>query len=72
MLCLSATTLAVDCSKVQQAAECLIAIALLGNPPQNIAELWANWVLNLIAEKPHKRLYFQRGFYALSLIQQAL
>lgn len=35
-------------------------------------ELWADWVLNLIALKPHKRLYFQRGFYALSLIQQAL
>lgn len=35
-------------------------------------ELWADWVLDLIAQKPHKRLYFQRGFYALSLIQQAL
>lgn len=35
-------------------------------------ELWADWVLNLIAEKPHKRLYFQRGFYALSLMQQAV
>jgi elongation factor P hydroxylase len=38
-------------------------------------EIWhgimADLVLNLIAEKPHKRLYFQRGFYALSLIQQA-
>jgi hypothetical protein len=29
-------------------------------------------VLSLIALKPHKRLYFQRGFYALSLMQQAL
>lgn len=35
-------------------------------------ELWADWVLNLIALKPHKRLYFQRGFYALSLMQQPL
>ncbi len=35
-------------------------------------ELWADWALNLIALKPHKRLYFQRGFYALSLLQQAL
>lgn len=35
-------------------------------------ELWADWVLKLIALKPHKRLYFQRGFYALSLIQQPL
>jgi hypothetical protein len=34
-------------------------------------ELWADWVRNLIALKPHKRLYFQRGFLALSLIQQA-
>lgn len=34
-------------------------------------DLWADWVLNLIALKPHKRLYFQRGFHALSLIQQA-
>ena len=35
-------------------------------------ELWNDWVLSLIALKPHKRLYFQRGFQALSLIQQAL
>lgn len=35
-------------------------------------ELWADWALNLVALKPHKRLYFQRGFYALSLIQQAV
>jgi hypothetical protein len=26
-------------------------------------------VLRLIALKPHKRLYFQRGFSALSLMQ---
>lgn len=35
-------------------------------------ELWNNWVLRLIALKPHKWLYFQRGFYALSLMQQPL
>ncbi|MCF4970253.1 transposase, partial [Nostoc sp. CMAA1605] len=35
-------------------------------------ELWADWVLSLIALKPHKRLYFQRGFYALSLMHQPL
>lgn len=35
-------------------------------------ELWHNWGLRLIALKPHKWLYFQRGFYALSLIQQPL
>jgi hypothetical protein len=35
-------------------------------------ELWNDWVLRLIALKPHKRLYFQRGFQALSFMQQAL
>jgi len=35
-------------------------------------ELWHAWVLRLIALKPHKRLFFQRGFYALSLMQQPL
>jgi Transposase DDE domain len=35
-------------------------------------ELWHDWVLGLIALKPHKWLYFQRGFYALSLMQQPL
>lgn len=35
-------------------------------------ELWKDWVLSLIALKPHKSLYFQRGFYALSLMQQPL
>jgi hypothetical protein len=33
-------------------------------------ELWNDLVLRLIALKLHKRLYFQRGFYALSLMQQ--
>lgn len=32
---------------------------------------WSEWALKLMALKPHKRLYFQRGFKALSLIQQA-
>jgi len=35
-------------------------------------DLWADWAYRLIALKPHKRLYFQRGFVALSLIRQAL
>jgi hypothetical protein len=35
-------------------------------------ELWNDWVLDPISLKPHKRLYFQRGFYALSHMQQAL
>ena len=33
-------------------------------------ELWKDWALSLIALKPHQRLYFQHGFYALSLMQQ--
>jgi hypothetical protein len=32
--------------------------------------LWNDWVLRLIALKPHKRLDFQRGFLALSLMPQ--
>lgn len=35
-------------------------------------ELWVDWALKLIALKPHKRLYFQRGFDALTLMQQPL
>lgn len=35
-------------------------------------EVWADRALQLIALKPHKRLYFQQGFYALSLIQSVL
>ena len=35
-------------------------------------ELWADWVQSLIALKPHKRLYFQKGFFALSLMKKAL
>ncbi|WP_027268927.1 IS4 family transposase [Leptolyngbya sp. PCC 6406] len=35
-------------------------------------DLWADWALKLVALKPHKHRYFQRGFHALSLIQQAL
>jgi hypothetical protein len=35
-------------------------------------ELWADLALNLIDLKPHKRLFFQRGFQALSLMKQAV
>lgn len=35
-------------------------------------EVWADWALQLMALKPHKRLYFQRGLKALSLMQQAV
>lgn len=34
--------------------------------------LWTDFVLPLLALKPHKRLYFQRGFKALSLMKQEL
>lgn len=34
--------------------------------------LWADFVLPLLALKPHKRLYFQRGFDALSLMRQEM
>jgi len=35
-------------------------------------ELWADLALNLISLKPHKRLFFQRGFQALSVMKQAV
>lgn len=35
-------------------------------------KLWADYVMPLLALKPHKRLYFQRGFDALSLMKQEL
>ena len=35
-------------------------------------EIWADWAAQLMALKPHKQLYFQRGLHALSLMQQAL
>ena len=47
------------------------SLGLNGQRWQYGMELWADWTLKLMALKPHKRLYFQRGFYALSLMQQA-
>ena len=35
-------------------------------------EIWAEWAFKLMALKPHKRLYFQRGFLALSLMEKAV
>ena len=35
-------------------------------------ELWSDWALKLTTLKPHKRLYFQRGLKALSLIQSSV
>lgn len=34
--------------------------------------LWTDFVGPMIALKPHKRLYFQRGFEALALMQHEL
>ncbi len=34
-------------------------------------ELWADWACQRIALKPHEQPYFQRGGYALSLMQEA-
>jgi len=34
--------------------------------------LWQDWAFQLMALKPHKRLFFRRGLNALSLIQKAL
>jgi hypothetical protein len=49
-----------------------VSLGLYGQRWIYAMELWANWALQLIALKPHKQLYFQRVFYALSLMQQAL
>lgn len=35
-------------------------------------DIWSEWAFRLMALKPHKRLYFQRGLHALSLMQQAI
>jgi hypothetical protein len=42
------------------------------NSSKIIIKLWADWVHRLMALKPHKRLYFQQGFLAMSLMQQAM
>ena len=47
------------------------SLGLYGQQWRYGMELWTDWALQLIALKPHKRFYFQRGLYALSLIQQA-
>jgi len=35
-------------------------------------KLWSDLATRLMNFKPHKRFYFQKGLYALSLIQSAL
>ncbi len=45
---------------------------LLAQKKQNLAmELWSDLAFELILLKPHKSSFFQRGFQALSFIQQA-
>jgi|GEM_PF-1758586 len=56
-------------SKIQNPK--LIGLGLYGQRWRYGMELWADCALSLIALKPHKRLYFQRGFHVLSLMQQA-
>lgn len=47
------------------------SLGLYGQKWMYAMELWGELALQLMALKPHKRRYFQRGFEALSLIQQA-
>ena len=47
------------------------SLGLYGQGWQYAMDLWADLAFKLMALKPHKRLYFQRGLYALSLIQGA-
>lgn len=35
-------------------------------------EIWSQWAFKLMALKPHKRLYFQRGLLAISLMEHAV
>ena len=48
------------------------SLGLYGQRWQYGMELWQKWARHLMALKPHKRLYFQKGLYALSLMQQPL
>ena len=48
------------------------SFALYGQKWIYAMELWADLALGLIALKSHKRLHFQRGFHALSLMKQAV
>ena len=48
------------------------SFALYGQRWLYAMDLWADWAYRLMALKPHKRLYFQRGFVALSLMKQGL
>ncbi|MEM7769344.1 MAG: IS4 family transposase, partial [Cyanobacteria bacterium P01_A01_bin.37] len=48
------------------------SLGLYGHRWLYAMEIWAEWAFRLIALKPHKRLYFQRGFLALPLMEQTL
>ncbi len=45
-------------------------IGLYGNLWIDNLNLWSTWAGKLMALKPHKRLFFQRGLRAIALIQQ--
>lgn len=48
------------------------SFALYGQRWLYAMDLWADWAYRLMALKPHKRLYFQRGLTALSFMKQGL
>jgi hypothetical protein len=47
-------------------------LSLYGQRWLHSMEAWADWAAQLMALKPHKQLYFQRGLQALFLMQKAL
>ena len=47
------------------------SLALYGQRWLYAMALWQDWAFELMALKPHKRLFFQRGLNALSLIEGA-
>ncbi|NEQ43398.1 MAG: IS4 family transposase [Leptolyngbya sp. SIOISBB] len=47
------------------------SLGLYGQRWTYAMELWYPWAEQLMALKPHKRLFFQRGLQALSLMQKA-
>lgn len=47
-------------------------LGLYGQRWRYAMELWADLAFQLMALKPHKHLYFQRGLHVLALMQQAV
>ena len=46
------------------------SLALYGHRWCHAMELWSDLALELVRLKPHKSRFFQRGLFALSLMQQ--